>query len=235
MEHQCPVLVLDDEEGSLGPLSLALVRAGIDVLYANDLDEITLLSKERGHPGVLVLAPNAVALEIHGRLEKRLRTNPSGVIPVGHRPTEREVEAFRSVGFKWNLWDCEDPEAARYVVAAAIWDLDESEIRFDGRAPVQVDGTLSHKGAEEPIVVTDVAVGGACALCGPPPQVKTVVDICFQLPKGEVKQQARVAWAKPLAASRSRVGFSFPQCDEQTERILRNYVSQWMAPYRLAR
>ena len=42
------LLVLDSQKCSLGQAALALVRLGVEALYANDLDEASLLARQEG-------------------------------------------------------------------------------------------------------------------------------------------------------------------------------------------
>jgi hypothetical protein len=233
MVQQPCILVLDDERTTLGSLSLELVRGEARVFYANDLDELALLSRERGDRGVVVLAPNDVALELGGVSEKRLGIAASGIVPAGSRPPEKVVEMLRTAGIRWHLWACGNAEEARHVVNAAVWDLDPAEIRFDARVPCKVGGSIGHGSERESVVVVDVGPGGICTLWPRAPQTDARVQVTFSLSGLVVGQDARVAWVREDQEGRWRAGLSFCDPGQRTVQLLRSEVSRWMQLHRL--
>ena len=228
------VMVLDDAGGGLGALSVALVKGGVDVVYAADLDELILLAREQPHPSVLLLAPNVLALRVLGKLAKALGLAPEAVLPWGSRPGDAEIEAFRAAGLRWSVWDCPNPEAAQYVVAAALWDLDKSELRFEARMPTELPGMLYLEGGSERMTVLDLGGGGIRVRCGRPLAPDAEVALRFRLAAREIEAGARVTWTRAGAGSSSDAGLAFERFEGDAEKRIRAEVSAWLARHRIA-
>jgi hypothetical protein len=226
-------MVLDDGGGSLGALSMALVRGGVDVVYANDPDELILLAREQPHPSVLLLAPNALALRAQAKLSKALGLAPESVVPWGPRPAPADIQAFRAAGLRWSAWDCPAPETARYVVAAALWDLDKSELRFEPRMPIELPGTLLLEGRSERMQVLDLAAGGIRVRCGRELAPEAHVDLRFRLQAREVEGAARVAWARAGSGGTTDAGLAFERLEGDAEKRIRTEVETWLARHRI--
>jgi hypothetical protein len=228
-------MVLDDAGGSLGALCMGLVRGGVDVVYANDADELILLAREQPHPSVLLIAPSAVALRAQAKLSKALGLAPEAVVPWGPRPAEAEMQAFREAGLRWGAWDCGASETAQYVVAAALWDLDKSELRFEPRMPIELPGTLLLEGKSERMQVLDLACGGVRVRCGRELAPDAHLDLRFRLQAREVEGRARVAWARAGAGGATDAGLAFERLEGDAEKRIRAEVDTWLARHRIAR
>ena len=89
-EYERFALLLDSQEAELGRMAMRLLELGIDVMYANDLDEAALLSRQEVRRLGAVLAssqgPRSHIANIVNRVCSGLDPGASSLVRVGPEP-----------------------------------------------------------------------------------------------------------------------------------------------------
>ena len=136
-------LILDHADGHLGGVAMRLLDVGIDVLYANDVDEASLLARQEAETLGAVLAPAASSLTSIDRVLQQicshLEAGPQALVLIGGDPGERTRSELRSRGVRWGLWDMENDRGLRFVMTAAMSTGHEADPRKDVRVPTDLD------------------------------------------------------------------------------------------------
>ncbi|MCP3984850.1 MAG: EAL domain-containing protein, partial [bacterium] len=143
-------LLIDDEQGSLGPVALRLTRLGVLVLYTRFPDEALLLAgQEKGRIRSVVISP-ATPLDCIRRAMQRLAASGAEEAPtlavVGSRPDEARCSELRAVGANWALWAPLDDSELRFVVNSAMALPYEVARRTTPRAPTSLVASVSASG-----------------------------------------------------------------------------------------
>jgi len=197
------LLVLDSAKCSLGEAALALVRLGIEALYANDVDEAALLARQEGARVRGALAPSALspieAAEILEMLVPRTGIRPASLVLAGPRPDDAAVEALRAAGLRWSLWDPFTPVELRFLATLAVWEGSDSELRIEPRVPTSLRASVTSGGKTRPVVVSDLTPSGAFLEMDSPPPSGRNVGLEIALPSGSIQIVASVRWVRATA------------------------------------
>ena len=194
------LLVLDSAKCSLGESALALVRLGIEALYANDVDEAALMARQEGARMWGALAPSALspvdATEILEMLVPRTSICPASLVLAGPRPDDAAVEALRAAGLRWGLWEPFTPVELRFLATLAIWEGSDSELRIEPRVPASLRASITSEGKTRPVVVRDLTPSGAFLEMDSPPPPGGKVGLEIALPSGSIQIVAVVRWVR---------------------------------------
>lgn len=201
------LLVLDSEKCTLGEAALQLVRGGVEALYANDLDEASLLARQEGERLRGALAPSsglpAQAAEILDVLAPHTRIRPASLVLVGPRPPDDAVTALRAAGLRWCLWEPYEPAELRFLAALAVWEGSDSNLRIEPRVPTALRASVTLSGRIRPIRVLDLTTAGAFLELDAPPAPGRQLGLEIALPNGPIQIVAHVRWVRAAAAARA--------------------------------
>lgn len=236
------VLVLDSEKCALGEAALSLVRSGIHTLYANDLDEATLMATQEGERlrGVM-MSSNTTLRRIDASLEvlaPYCNVEAASVVLVGPRPADDMVAAFRERGLRWFLWEPHDAAELRFLATLAIYEGSDVDVRIEPRVPTALRGSITLAGRTRPVRVLDLNTGGAFVEVDGPPSPGRHLGLEIALPAGEVQIICYVRWvrARPTAGPPERpagAGVEFKPPRDAESALLRAQMDAGLARYRL--
>ena len=235
MNRYSALLLLDDEDSSAGTLALSLLRRGYDVVYANDLDELALVKKERGEAALLLAAPSETLIALAAPIQKKLDVPPQRMVVVGELPDPSAEKMLSEVGVRWCLSACEEERDEAYLLAAAYWEMDPDELRFQARAPIQLEAILSQAGRRFGVRVGDVSAGGLGLLDCPALDAAQPVEVWFRLASEDVERRATLIWASEASEGvHARAGLRF-ETPESLDRPgpLQQHVDAWLSRHRI--
>jgi hypothetical protein len=235
-------LVLDNGDSVLGRAAVRLLELGIDVLYANDLDEAELLARqESGRLGALLIpevfdpAYTDMLLE---RVGARLEAGPRGVIVTGNRPDAETCHRLRARGVRWGVWHPYEMRELRFVMAAAMSESHGGERRKYQRIPTDLPTTVFMGRHRKDVILHDLSVSGAYFATQYPFLEDSRLSIELPLPEGTIFAKAVVMNAKTAdKPGRDDVpdgmGVVFSDLPEQGFTALREFVEAWTNRFRL--
>jgi hypothetical protein len=238
VEYRRLALILDDEAGRIGELALRLVRLGVTVHYANDLDETVLLAHQAADDVGAVIVPSDRGLEWLPPILKRLHLPPAAVVLAGERPDEASVESLRSQGVRWALWTQDDDREVRFVVTAAMSETDGAEVRVDLRMPTEFEGSVQRGPLDRPCVIRDLSGGGALVALDPPVPPGSRITLRLAAGDSSLSLQARVAWTTEDAeadavAPGPAMGVRFEDVDPEARGALLRFLTGKLQRFRL--
>jgi hypothetical protein len=200
------LLVLDGPKCSLGEAALALVRLGIETLYANDLDEAALLARQEGRRVRGALTPSSVgaaeAAEILDAVAPHTSVRPASLVLAGPRPEDSAIETLRAAGLRWCLWEPHQPAELRFLATLAVWEGSDSELRIEPRVPTSLRGSVTIAGKTRPVRVLDLTTTGAFLELDAPPPSGRHLGLEIALPSGSIQIVAYVRWVRATAQRR---------------------------------
>ena len=128
------LLVLDSPKCSLGEAALALVRLGVQALYANDLDEASLLARQEGARVRGALAPSSTTpvevAEILEAVGPHTSVRPASLVLAGPRPDgRRDRRAARGRAALGRCGSRTSRLELRFLATLAVWEGSDSELR----------------------------------------------------------------------------------------------------------
>jgi hypothetical protein len=229
--YERAALILDGENHPLGGLSLALIALGLRPLYAAELDELVLLSREyRSQVGALLLPSEELPAwlpSVRKQVLEPLGLALSNVIPVGNRIAPELAAALRDEGVRYCLPAEPEPHELRHVVARAISDSDPGELRRDPRVPCEIPTSIESEHRTVEGRLTDLSLGGAFVSLAHPFARETEIQLDFALGSHRAVLLARVRWCvdprSPAWRDRG-VGVEFVEVDRTTAAALRRFV-----------
>jgi hypothetical protein len=236
------VLVLDTQSSELGRAAMRLLELGIDVLYANDLDEAMLLAhQERGRLAAVV-APVALGREVLlaalERLCTGLRAGPRGLVLVGPEPEPASVQTLKDRGVEWGLWEPFDERELRFAVTAAMSTGDHADPRKEVRIPKAIRSAVFTGRHRKEVTIHDLSATGAYLATKRPFLEGTRLTLEIPLPDETLVCKVEVVNAK-TADKPGRpdvpdgMGVAFTELSEQAEGALRLHIFEWTQRLRL--
>ena len=197
------LLVLDSQKCSLGQAALALVRLGVEALYANDLDEASLLARQEGLRLRGALAPSSVgagdAAEILDAIAPHTNVRPASLVLAGPRPEEEAIAALRAGGLRWGLFEPYELAELHFLATLAVWEGSDSELRIEPRVPTTLRASVTVAGRTRPVRVLDLTTTGAFLEFDAPPEAGRHLGLEIALPSGSIQLVAYVRWARATA------------------------------------
>jgi len=195
--YERAALIFDTEAHALGDLSLVLIALGLRPLYATDLDELVLLSREyRGQVGALLLPASDVAARlpaVRKRVLGPLGLPAASVVCVGD-PDADQAAALRAEGLRLCLRIPYQAHELRHVVARTLSDTDPSEVRRDPRVPCDIAVDVELDGRRRRGRLVDLSVRGAFVALMGPPAPSSLAVLHFTLEERAWAAAGRVVW-----------------------------------------
>jgi hypothetical protein len=235
-------LVFDTAESVLGVAALHLIQHGLDPLYARQLDDLTLLARERRDRIAALVVPGALALDaIDAVLVRVGRDLPSGnaSVVVVAPPRERaHLAALRERGVRWAVFAPYEPCELRFAVAAALATGDALEPRRGLRVPIRLPVAVRHARATREGEIRNLSVGGAFVALPEPPEVGAALSLEFPVGERLLHLQAVVAHrAEAVRAGRAEggagVGVAFSSPSPLEAHLVEGFVRERVDSFRL--
>ena len=235
-------LVFDTTAGSLGQAAIRLIEVGIDVLYANDVDEAELLARQEAQRLGAVLIPADVEARIVDPLLARVCSQtdagPEGLIVAGPAPSPEFAERLRFRDVVWCLREPYDLRELRFVMTAAMATAHGRERRKHLRIPTEMTTTVFMGRHRKEVTVHDLSVAGAYFATAHPFLPGSILSIDLPLPGGSVLGKAKVVSAKTDdSPGRPDVpdgmGVEFTALTPPDAERLARYVEDWIDRFRL--
>jgi hypothetical protein len=242
LDYERFALILDSERSELGRAAVRLLELGIDVLYANDVDEAALLARQESHRLGAVLVPSTLGPAQVGRLAEgvcsRLEAGAGALVLVGLEPAPELASALAAQGARWCLWEPYDERELRFVAAAAMATGHRGERRKELRLPTCIETAVFMGRHRKDVVVHDLSSGGAYLAAEKPFLEGSPLSIDIPLPEGSVVGRAEVVNAKTFdRPGRSDVpegmGVVFKQLPDASQQALRGFLARSLARFRL--
>lgn len=241
-EYERFALVLDSASVELGRASLRLLELGIDVLYANDLDEAELLARQESELLGAVLIPSTLGLDridaLLSRVCSKLAAEARGLVLVGLEPEPEFVEALRAKGVTWRLWEPFDERELRFVMTAAMATEHGGERRKDPRIPSEIATAVFMGRHRKDVTVHDLSTTGAYLSATNPFLEGSQLSFEIPLPDGLVVGKAEVVNAKTAdqpgrADVPEGMGIVFTQLTPGSLEKLEAFIEGWIQRFRL--
>jgi hypothetical protein len=235
-------LVLDTGESVLGQAAMGLLELGIDVLYANDLDEAELLARQESHRLGAVLIPDGFAPKdvdaLLARVCSQLEAGAAGLVVTGDPPEAEARRRLRERDVRWGVWQPYEMRELRFVLAAAMGEMHDGERRKHPRIPTELPTTVFMGRHRKDVILHDLSVTGAYFATEHPFLEDSRLSIEIPLPDETVFAKAVVVNAKtadkPVRADvPDGMGVAFESLPEAGGRALRRYVGEWIGRFEL--
>lgn len=239
--YERATLILDDGGGApLAGLSLSLISLGLSPLYATDLDELVLLSREyASRVGGLLVAAEAVPAQLDAvlsRLAAPLRLTPAALVPVGAPLPEAQQDELCRRGLRWALWRPFETTDLRFVVAKVLSETDPEEFRFDVRVPCSIPARVEAPTATEGVRVTDLSIGGCFASLPRPMAQNSRVTLRLDLDGEPTAIRGRVAWCTGPSTPEWRdsgMGIEYLEVEDAARPALERQIAGWVGRFRI--
>ncbi len=242
MAYERFVLIVDDDAGTLAPLSLQLIRMGIDTLYTNQHDEASLLaSQESRRIGALILPmgmdSSVVATTISGVAE-RASLSSSAVVMVGPAPDIKMRVNLRSRGVRWWIEPEDDPVTLRSLVMFVMSSEDDLDSRIEPRVPALLMAEVSTGTETLDARVRNLSVGGAFLELDESIDPEAELKIAIALEEERLEASGRVAFQLDPASTRPEgvpagVGVAFGELDLASQAVVRRFLAELLGRYQL--
>jgi len=241
-EYERFALILDNEEGELGRTAVRLIELGIDVMYANDLDEAALLASQESRRLGAVLIPSSVdpacGEALLSRVCSHIDAGPGGLVLAGCPAADPFVRSLRSRGVTWCLREPYQLRELRFVMTAAMATGHARERRKHVRVPTEMTTTVFMGRHRKEVQVHDLSATGAYFATLHPFLEESALSIDLPLPGGSVLGKAVVVNAK-TADKPGRpdvpdgMGVAFTDLPPPGPARLARYIEAWLARFRL--
>jgi uncharacterized protein (TIGR02266 family) len=233
-------LILDGDEHSLTQVSMSLLVLGHRSIYADDLDELLVLARERESRVGALLVPAHHAFEWWPLLSKRilepLALSPRSVLPVGDRLPDADSETLYCDGVRWALREPYSPWELRFAVSQVLSESDANDGREDARVPCSIAVEVASESRSQTARITDLSRGGVFIQLAHPHSRDTEVVLCVELCGRVVSLRGRVAWrtgpSSPAWLDRG-MGVDFQDVDAETLELLRQQKDRALDRFRL--
>jgi hypothetical protein len=235
-------MVLDTGDSVLGRAAMRLLELGIDVVYANDIDEAELLARQESGRLGAVLIPGAFEHADIERLKKRvcsqLEVGIRGVIVTGDPPDAETRERLRDQGVRWGVWHPYEMRELRFVMAAAMSKGHAGERRKSPRIPTDMPTTVFMGRHRKDVTLHDLSMTGAYFATQHPFLEDSRLSIELPLPEGAIFAKAVVMNAKtadkPVRDDvPDGMGVLFDELPESGVAALRSFIDPWIGRFRL--
>jgi len=228
--------------GVLGQKAMRLLELGIDVLYANDVDEAALLARQESDRLGAVLIPTSFdpgdVAHLLARVCSQLAACARSLVLAGLEPDPALVEDLRAKGVKWCLREPYDERELRFVMTAAMASDHGDDRRKELRIPTAISTTVFMGRHRKDVTVHDLSVGGAY-LAAPNPFLEgSRIRVDMPLLNGAVVGKAEVVNARTAdrpgrADVPEGMGIVFTELAPGSTEILRSFILGWIRRFEL--
>jgi len=233
-------LILDADEHTLTQVSMSLLVLGHRSIYADDLDELLVLAREREAQVGALIVPSHRAFEWWPTLSKRilepLALAPLAVLPVGDRLPDADAETLYCDGVRWALWEPYSPWELRFAASLVLSECDPNEAREDARVPCSIAVEIASESRSQTARITDLSRGGVFVQLAHPNPRDSEVVLCTELCGRVVSLRGRVAWrtspSSPAWLDRG-MGIEFQGVDADTLDLLRQEMDRARDRFRI--
>jgi hypothetical protein len=241
-EYERFALILDSASAELGRTALRLLELGIDVLYANDLDEAELMARQESELLGAVLVPTTFDPErvaaLLSRVCSRLAAGERALVLVGLEPEPEASEALRAKGVTWCLWEPFEERELRFVMSAAMATEHGGERRKAPRIPTEIPTTVFMGRHRKEVKVHDLSASGAYLAVANPFLEGSRLSFEIPLPDGLVVGKAEVTNAKTAdrpgrADVPEGMGIAFTQLTRGSQETLEAFIDGWIQRFHL--
>lgn len=240
-EYERFALIIDTEPSVLGAVAVRLLQLGIDVLYAADVDEASLLAVQESERLGAVLIPSSFDIQsvkaLLSRVCSKLASGPRSLIVSGLEEDSDLTQYLRDNGVEWALREPYKERELRFVTTAAMATDHGGERRKHIRIPVEIETTVFMGRHRKKASVHDLSVSGAYFCTANPFFEGSRISLEIPLPEGSVLGNGIVVNAKS-AENPGRpdvpdgMGVIFtnlaPGCTER----LSDYIDGWVKRFR---
>ena len=241
-EYERFALIIDSEVPALGSVAVRLLDLGIDLLYAANLDEATLLAAQESQRLGAVLIPSSfeadLVEDLISRVCSKLAAGPRALIIVGLERESDFVECLRNHGVEWAVCEPYTDRDLRFVMTAAMSTGHTGERRKHPRIPTNIETTVFMGRHRKRVVVHDLSVTGAYFATPHPFLEEARISLDLPLPNGRVLGNGFVVNAK-TADKPGRpdvpegMGVSFSNLSQESYERLQDFIEGWIDCFRL--
>ncbi len=242
LEYERFALLLDSQEAELGRMAMRLLELGIDVMYANDLDEAALLSRQEVHRLGAVLAssqgPRSHIENIVNRVCSGLDAGASSLVLVGPELAEEKAAALRDLGIQWRICEPYDERDLRFGLSLAMSKEHADDRRKSLRIPTEIPTAVFMGRYRQDVTVHNLSLNGAYFASPHPFLPGGQLSIEIPLPDGTFIAKGEVRNAKTAdVTGRSDVpdgmGVAFTHINEKSTNLLQGFVHSWLKRFTL--
>jgi hypothetical protein len=195
------LMAVDDEKGSLADPALQLIRLGVDVLLATEVDEAELLARQEGRRLRGVLMPSTSddlrIDEVIEAIGPAAGIDALGIALLGARLDDDRIDELRVRGLRWRLWAPYQDRDLRFLGRSLLWAGSDDNLRLDGRVPTALPGFAGRRGETRSVLVGDLSPAGAFLETPSPFPAGSQIEVEIALPGGSVTLRATVRWVSP--------------------------------------
>ena len=229
------VLVIDDDDTTLGGVALRMIRLGIDVFYVKDPNEALLLAQQESERVRVLAFPPSVRLSdvtgIRDRLEAGGSAGPPTLLVIGERPDDRVHARLRRGGVSLALWDTEDDSALRQIVVTAMASCEGHAERREPRTPTTLLGRVFVGIHRKDVIVSTLSEGGAFLETPTPFEPGTRVTLELELDGGAFIGKAEVVYSRDSEGPRQPeqpcgMGVTFMALGPAAEKRLKEFLAK---------
>lgn len=241
-EYERFALIFDTEEAGLGSAAVRLIELGIDVMYANDLDEAALLAAQESQRLGAVVIPSSVdptcGEALLSRVCSQIDAGPRALVLAGRPAPDHFARSLRSRGVTWCLREPYQLRELRFVMTAAMATGHARERRQHARIPTDMTTTVFMGRHRKEVKVHDLSMGGAYFASPHPFLEGSALSIDLPLPEGSVLGKAVVVNAKTADKSGrpdvpDGMGVAFTDLPPPGPARLARYIDAWVGRFRL--
>jgi AmiR/NasT family two-component response regulator len=239
--YQRFALIFDSNTAELGRAAMRLLELGLDVLYANDVDEAVLMAQQESERlGAVLISTNTALPRVDELLSRvcSMVTGARGLVMVGLEPDPEYLEELRKRGVEWRLWEPFGERELRFVMSSAMATDHEADRRKAMRIPTEIETAVFSGRHRKDVVVHDLSEGGAYLAAQKPFLEGTMLSLDIALPEGRVVGKAEVVYAK-TADQLGRpdvpvgMGILFTKLAPSAEEALSAHLDAWIERVRL--
>ena len=235
-------LLLDSQETEFGGLAIRLLELGIDTMYANDLDEAALLSRQEvGRLGGVLTSSEGPLSQIENivnRVCAGLDAGASSLVLVGPEMSEEKAGSLRKLGISWRLSEPYEERDLRFVLSLAMSKEYADERRKSLRIPTEIPTTVFMGRHRQDVTVRDLSLSGV--YCASPHPFLPASQLSIEIPlpdgtfiaKGEVRN-AKTADVTGRADVPDGMGVAFTHINEKSTNLLQGFVHSWIKRFTL--
>jgi hypothetical protein len=236
------LLVLDAPDGALGRHAMELVDLGVDVVYAQDIDEAHLLSRQDEARACAALFACPADPETAGQIIQRLSGSLDGpmdaIAPIGPRPEPETLDVLRAAGVRVGLFDPLAVRELRFVATAVLRAGNPADPRKSDRFPTALRARVRLDANLKDVRVHDLSLGGAW-LEEPFPfptgsQITLEIGLegtRFSATAVVVNRRAEADPSRPDAPA--GMGVQFVEVDDESQDRLRVFVTSCAERYQI--